>query len=133
MVRKKKKGVKKNTNRKMQSNENKCQVWELFKEYNYPFLANSANSEFNLKKYIKKDTFIKLNILPSDYLSQWEKLRESGENYYLEFGKYIIEKLKKFRPTQLEGFNNVYILDQKRYQVNGNLYLFNIMNINYLR
>jgi hypothetical protein len=105
------------------SNEAYCEIWETFKKYNSHFIVSSQNPTINLKGYIKKNEFLKLFVLPADYLYYWKEMINKNELDYLKFGQYIIEKIDKFRPISLEGFQNNYIIDKDRYPIDGKTFL----------
>lgn len=104
------------------SNEAYCEIWDTFRKFNSHFLVSSQNPIINLKGYIKKNEFLKLFVLPADYLYYWKNMINKNELDYLKFGQYIISELDKLRPISLEGFQNIYIIDQDRYPINGKIY-----------
>lgn len=125
MINKRKNVAKNEKTIRNNTNKGHCEIWEAFKKYNSDFIVNSQNPFINLNRYVKKNTFLKLFILPSDYLYYWHEMINRNELDYIELGKYIISQLDKLRPICLEGFQIGYIIDQERFSINSNeLYIY---------
>ena len=118
-----KKNRSKKQKKKQQHNKNKTnqvsEFFQIFLELNKLFLPHVKTGQINLKAYFQKNTYSKVNVIPTKFLRYWEWSQNSTETTDKELSYKFVEFMEELRPNSVEGFNSIIMLDDHRFKING--------------